>query len=79
MHSPGKMPTALGYALLTYMTLMIAAITLMPFDFRTPQRIAVSSTGSIADIIENVVLFIPLGFLFQLARRRAGKEIGVRA
>ena len=63
---------ALGYALLTYMTLVIATITLIPFDFRTPQRIAVSSTGSISDIIENIVLFVPLGFLFQVTRRRTG-------
>jgi glycopeptide antibiotics resistance protein len=72
MHALDRKPSALGYALLTYMTLVIAAITLMPFDFRTPQRIAVSFTGSATDIIENIALFVPLGFLFQLTRRRTG-------
>jgi hypothetical protein len=32
MHSPDRTPSALGYALVTYMTLVIAAITLIPFD-----------------------------------------------
>jgi glycopeptide antibiotics resistance protein len=72
MHTSGKTSTALDHALLTYMALVIAAITLIPFDFRMPQRMAVSSTGSIADIVENIVLFAPLGFLFQLTRRRTG-------
>jgi len=72
MHTPDRKPTALGYALLTYMTLVIAAITLIPFDFRTPPRMAVSFTGSPTDIIQNIVFFVPLGFLFQLIRRRSG-------
>ncbi len=72
MHSPHRKRSALGYALLTYMPLVIAAITLIPFDFRTQQGMAVSSTGSIADIVENIVLFVPLGFLFQVTRRRSG-------
>jgi glycopeptide antibiotics resistance protein len=54
------------------MTLVIAAITLIPFGFRTPQRIAVSFAGSAADISQNIVLFVPLGFFFQLTRRRTG-------
>jgi glycopeptide antibiotics resistance protein len=72
MHSPDRKVSALGFALLTYMTLVIAAITLIPFDFRIPQRMAFSSAGSIADIINNIVLFVPLGFLFQVTRRRTG-------
>jgi VanZ family protein len=72
MHAPDRKPSALGYALLTYMTLVIAAITLMPFEFKVPGRIHVNLHGSAADILANIVLFIPLGFLFQLARRRAG-------
>jgi glycopeptide antibiotics resistance protein len=72
MHSPDRKVSALGFALLTYMTLVIAAITLIPFDFRIPQRMAFSSAGSIADIINNIVLFVSLGFLFQVTRRRTG-------
>lgn len=72
MHSPDQKPSALGYALLTYMTLVIVAITLIPFEFKTPARIQITLHGSVSDVLANVVLFIPLGFLFQLARRRAG-------
>jgi hypothetical protein len=32
MRAPDRIPSALGYALLTYMTLVIAAITLIPFN-----------------------------------------------
>jgi glycopeptide antibiotics resistance protein len=72
MHSLEQKPSALGYALLTYMTLVIVAITLIPFEFKTPARIQINLHGSVSDVIANVVLFIPLGFLFQLARRRVG-------
>jgi VanZ family protein len=54
------------------MTLVIAAITLIPFDFKAPQGLAVSFSGSPADIFENLVLFVPLGLLFLAARRRTG-------
>ncbi len=72
MHSPDRKPTALGYALLTYMTLVIAAITLIPFEFKVPGRIYINLHGTVSDVLTNVVLFTPLGFLFQLARRRVG-------
>ena len=72
MHSPDRKPSALGYALLTYMTLVMAAITLIPFEFKIPGRIHINLHGTVSDVLANVVLFIPLGFLFQLARRRAG-------
>jgi glycopeptide antibiotics resistance protein len=72
MHSPDQKPSALGYALLTYMTLVIVAITLIPFEFRIPARIQILFSGSVSDIINNIILFIPLGFLFHQARRRSG-------
>ena len=72
MHPPDRKPTALGYALLIYMGLVVAAITLVPFDFRIPGRIHINLHGTVSDVLANIVLFIPLGFLFQLARRRGG-------
>ena len=39
---------------------------------RSPPRIHINLHGSVSDVLANIVLFIPLGFLFQLARRRAG-------
>jgi glycopeptide antibiotics resistance protein len=72
MHSPDRKPSALGYALLTYMTLVIVAITLIPFEFKVPSHIHINLAGSAPDVLANVVLFLPLGFLFQLTRRRRG-------
>jgi hypothetical protein len=63
MHSPDRKPTALGYALLTYMTLVIATITLIPFEFKTPVRIHINLHGTVADVLANIVLFIPLLWL----------------
>ena len=72
MHPPDRNPSALGYSLLIYMTLVVAAITLIPFEFKIPVRIHINLHGTVSDVLANVVLFIPLGFLFQLTRRRAG-------
>ncbi|MGE5255150.1 MAG: VanZ family protein [Hyphomicrobiales bacterium] len=72
MNPPERKPSALGYALLTYMTLVIAAITLIPFEFKLRQHVAFSLRGSLSDVFENIVLFLPLGFLFHLYRRQTG-------
>jgi glycopeptide antibiotics resistance protein len=56
------------YALTGSETLVIAAITLILFEFKLPARIHISLHGTVSDVLANVVLFIPLGFLFQLAR-----------
>jgi len=44
-------------------------ITLLPFQFDWPTRWRVMFTGGVVDIVANVLLFMPLGFLLQLARR----------
>ena len=49
MHSPDRKPSELGYALLTYMTLVIVAITLIPFEFKVPGRIHINLHGSVSD------------------------------
>jgi hypothetical protein len=54
------------------MTLVTAAITLCLFDFRIPERFEISFTGSLSDVLENIVLYVPLGFLFRVASRRSG-------
>jgi hypothetical protein len=70
MYAPDRKASALGYALLIYMSLVVVAITLLPFDFRIPARIHINLHGSVTDVLANIVLFIPLGFLFHLSRRR---------
>ncbi len=64
--------SALGYALLVYMTIVVAVVTLIPFEFDVPPRLQISFTGSASDVFTNILLFIPLGFFFQLAHGRGG-------
>ena len=61
---------ALSYALLMYMVGVVLLITLIPFQFHIPQRIANIWAINLNDSITNIFLFLPLGFLFQLSRRR---------
>ncbi len=44
-------------------------ITLLPFQFDWPSRWRLMFTGGPVDIVANVLLFLPLGFLYRLARR----------
>ncbi|MCC6927975.1 MAG: VanZ family protein [Gemmatimonadaceae bacterium] len=67
---PGRDTGArLGLALLAYMMGVTLIITLLPFHFDWPTRWRVMFTGGVIDVVANVLLFLPLGFLFQLARR----------
>lgn len=64
--------SALGYALLVYMTIVVAVVTLIPFEFDVPPHLQISFTGNASDIFTNILLFIPLGFFFQLAHGHGG-------
>jgi len=44
-------------------------ITLLPFQFDWPTRWRIMLSGGTVDVVANVLLFLPLGFLFRLARR----------
>jgi glycopeptide antibiotics resistance protein len=60
----------LSRAVLGYLALMIAIITLAPFRFAaSPVRGFVTMWG-LRDAVLNVVLFLPLGFVLQLGRPR---------
>lgn len=58
----------LARALLAYMGLVTAVVTLLPFDFALPSHPRVMLTGGIVDVVANVALFVPLGFLYALTR-----------
>jgi VanZ family protein len=60
----------LGLALLAYMSGVTLIITLLPFQLEWPARVNINLTGDMLDIVANVVLFVPLGFLYRLARPR---------
>ena len=57
----------LGTALLVYMVSVTLIITLLPFHFAWPEQWQVTVGGDPYDFIVNVLLFVPLGFLFRLA------------
>ncbi len=56
----------LSAALLGYMTLIILLLTLNPFYFVLPEYIHVSFFTSINDVVANILLFMPIGFLYRL-------------
>lgn len=64
----------LGAGLLAYMLAVTLIITLLPFQFDWPTRWRVMFTGGVVDIVANVLLFFPLGFLLQLARREGHRH-----
>ena len=58
----------LGTAVLLYMLGVIAVITLEPFTFVWPAAVAITWFDNWFDIVANIALFVPAGFLFALAR-----------
>jgi VanZ family protein len=69
----------LARAVLGYLALMIAIITLAPFRFESAPVQGLSAVWDLSDIVLNVVLFVPLGFVHQLARPRAAPPDWLRA
>lgn len=74
MH-PDRTGTRLSLALLGYFVVVTLVITLVPFRFEMPDRLHVMLSGTVLDTSANVLLFLPLGFLFRLARP-AGAWLG---
>jgi VanZ family protein len=60
-----------GALLLGYMVLVTAVITLAPFRFARPAVPTLSWLADPADVVANVLLFFPLGFLFRVSAPRA--------
>jgi len=69
MKAPDKYQSTLNYALLIYMCIIVVIITLIPFDFRLPEKFRITWSTNFSDLITNIFLFIPIGFLFKLSRR----------
>jgi glycopeptide antibiotics resistance protein len=61
----------LATALLAYVAVVTAVVTLLPFQFAIPTRPRVMLSGGIVDVLANVALFVPLGFLYSVARQDA--------
>lgn len=60
----------LGHALLTYLVVTTLLITWAPFAFESRPVHGLSSIWTWSDLILNVVMFLPLGFLAQASRVR---------
>lgn len=58
-------------ALLAYVALITTVVTLLPFEFAFPRTPRVMLVGGLIDVLANVALFLPLGFLYSVARQDA--------
>jgi VanZ family protein len=58
--------------LLGYITLIILLLTLNPFYFSRPEEIVFSFHNSLGNLISNILLFFPVGFLYRLTTRKRG-------
>ncbi|MFN0178638.1 MAG: VanZ family protein [Gemmatimonadales bacterium] len=54
-----------------YLIVTIAVITLVPFTFRLPSAWRLTGFVTVADLVQNVALFVPLGFAVAFAGGRA--------
>jgi len=62
----------LSAALLGYVTLVIVLLTLNPFYLALPRQIHFSLQTTPGDLLANIMLFLPIGFLYRLTSRRRG-------
>jgi VanZ family protein len=63
-----------GGFLLGYLLLVTAVIALAPFRFARPLEARLSWLVDPGDVVANVLLFVPLGFLFRLAARAPAQK-----
>ncbi len=72
----------LALALLGYFVLVTAVITLSPFDFG-PRPVQIYLSATLSDIVANVALFLPIGFLLRSLdddrRRHGGPTVAAAA
>ena len=69
---PKTTTSRLALALLGYVILIILFLTLNPFYLAIPHRIHIEFATYPEDVIENVLMFLPLGFLYRLITKRRG-------
>ena len=50
---------------------MVILNTLIPFDFQIPDTIKTYWILSVPDYVANIILFIPIGFLFKLSHKKS--------
>lgn len=65
-----NMRHSLSFALLIYLLSIIVLVTLLPFRFAWPNQIQILFFDNVFDVIANIGLFLPLGFLYRLHQPR---------
>jgi glycopeptide antibiotics resistance protein len=65
---PSRTGVHLTLAMLGYYLAVILIITMVPFRFIVPETYMLLLHGTTLDTVANVLLFVPLGFLYRLAR-----------
>ena len=58
--------------LLGYIILIILLLTLNPFYFSPPQEIVFNFYSGLNNLIANILLFLPVGFLYRLTTKKRG-------
>ena len=79
MKIPNPRQPSLSYALLIYMCIIVVLITLIPFTFRMPDKIHITWSTNFPDFITNIILFLPIGFLFRLRHRKNKDRFCIQA
>jgi glycopeptide antibiotics resistance protein len=79
MNNLWKNQKVLGYAMLIYMCVVVVLIALVPFEFRLPPKFQIFWETNFSDFVINIILFIPIGFLYSLTNRKCGDLLGLRA
>ncbi len=70
----------LSHALLSYVVLLIALVTLLPYEFAVPEQLAPSLAVDPMGVLGTLALFVPYGFLSRRARAgRIGEHVMVIA
>lgn len=62
----GKSLSHLGLAILGYLLGVTLIVTLLPFRFSVPGAWRVWLQSDVVDVVANVIMFVPLGFLFRV-------------
>ena len=70
----------LSRALLSYLVVLIAALTLLPFEFAAPRGVTIDFTFSAVSTLATLAMFVPYGFLTRRARTgRIGQHVSAIA
>lgn len=69
----------IGKPLLIHMSLVVLIITLAPYRFGIPRHFTFSAVSTYYDIMNNIFLFLPIGFFFQLSQRASIKHSTLKA